>query len=318
MAVMSICVVSNDMMTRRTRIAFLLLFFEIAISAACECAGNIMQTMGAGTRVAHIAVKAVELSVVPFISVAACSIFERTRLVRVLLVMACANALLEMTSAVTGVVYFVDEANIYHHGALYGVYVAVYLVSFAAVIFEALRYTSRYQYRSLGFIVAIFLFMLAGFAATVAIGTLQVDFIVTAFAAIMVYILNGDLMQQTDPLTNLLNRRGYENYIARQQEESVILFFDVDYFKRINDQYGHAFGDRCLKSVSSAILTCYRPYGRCFRIGGDEFCVVMTKGTERVPEINSSFYRTLEGMREGEGCLPYVSVGYVYFEPHEQ
>ena len=50
---------------------------------------------------------------------------------------------------------------------------------------------------------------------------------------------------------------------------------DINNFKQINDALGHANGDKVLKIISKLILKSYSKYGYCYRIGGDEFCVVL-------------------------------------------
>ena len=80
-----------------------------------------------------------------------------------------------------------------------------------------------------------------------------------------------------DALTGLLNRSAY-NIMSRDIElgHTALLLVDVDKFKSINDTYGHAVGDRLLKKVADMLQTSFRSVDMIFRIGGDEFVVIMT------------------------------------------
>lgn len=85
--------------------------------------------------------------------------------------------------------------------------------------------------------------MITGIVIQLADNSLKVDYFTIAMASIMLYVLTLEMINQTDELTELLNRRGFENYITHLEQKCVILFFDVDRFKAIKDTYGHAFGD---------------------------------------------------------------------------
>lgn len=78
-----------------------------------------------------------------------------------------------------------------------------------------------------------------------------------------------------DPLTGLLNRRGFFNLIARRAgRELALLVLDVDDFKTINDAWGHAAGDAVLRRIGTEL--CHlTPSGEVARLGGDEFAVVV-------------------------------------------
>jgi diguanylate cyclase (GGDEF)-like protein len=82
----------------------------------------------------------------------------------------------------------------------------------------------------------------------------------------------------TDPLTGLLNRRGFyqtvENLLLRGERSDsawVLLYLDLDGFKRVNDSLGHDAGDRVLRWVSEQLKACLRPFDILARMGGDEF-----------------------------------------------
>ena len=87
----------------------------------------------------------------------------------------------------------------------------------------------------------------------------------------------------TDQLTNLYNRRHFEELfdlqIKKAKEEDLevkVILFDIDYFKRLNDTYGHIKGDEALKAVSKCIKkTCKRKTDFAFRVGGEEFVILV-------------------------------------------
>ncbi|MGQ3676523.1 diguanylate cyclase domain-containing protein [Xanthobacter sp. TB0139] len=84
----------------------------------------------------------------------------------------------------------------------------------------------------------------------------------------------------TDDLTGLLNRRGFEaraRASMRRGTPFLLAFLDVDGLKKVNDQQGHAQGDALLKDVAEAIRTSFRESDIIARMGGDEFCVLMTR-----------------------------------------
>lgn len=84
---------------------------------------------------------------------------------------------------------------------------------------------------------------------------------------------------ERDPLTNLYNKTVIESRINKKLNASegwlvgVFMMLDVDYFKNINDTYGHPFGDHILSSVAGVLTHCFRDSDLLGRIGGDEFCV---------------------------------------------
>jgi diguanylate cyclase (GGDEF)-like protein len=85
-----------------------------------------------------------------------------------------------------------------------------------------------------------------------------------------------------DPLTGLGNHRAFQEEVLRQVEEArrydgnvSLLLIDIDDLKRVNDERGHAAGDELLSSIGRLILASIRRADRAFRVGGDEFVVLM-------------------------------------------
>ena len=80
-----------------------------------------------------------------------------------------------------------------------------------------------------------------------------------------------------DPLTGLDNRRTLPAVLRNVQPRgAILLFFDIDDFKSINDLHGHQAGDECLKQFAAALRDGFRPSDAVLRYGGDEFLVIVT------------------------------------------
>ena len=91
-------------------------------------------------------------------------------------------------------------------------------------------------------------------------------------------------MSVTDPLTGLYNRRHFEDNLEREFLRAVrydnnlsFAIIDVDFFKKVNDTYGHSCGDYVLKEVAYLILQTIRKTDMVFRYGGEEFAVIITE-----------------------------------------
>ncbi|WP_153505864.1 GGDEF domain-containing protein [Cumulibacter manganitolerans] len=92
----------------------------------------------------------------------------------------------------------------------------------------------------------------------------------------------AELAASTDPLTGLLNRRGWEAYLedaaARATtygDLSAVVVIDLDGLKRVNDERGHAAGDAFLQQAAEALSGCRQDGDQVARIGGDEFTVLV-------------------------------------------
>ena len=92
-----------------------------------------------------------------------------------------------------------------------------------------------------------------------------------------------------------------------------VVLFDVDKFKMINDSYGHLYGDECLKSIAECIRKAFFSVGKCFRLGGDEFCMIAeASDPEVLQKALERFLQELAILRRSDSRLPMVSFGFAY------
>jgi diguanylate cyclase (GGDEF)-like protein len=113
-----------------------------------------------------------------------------------------------------------------------------------------------------------------------------------------------------DPLTGLANRRALPEVLRSVQPEgAVLIFFDLNDFKKINDEHGHQAGDECLRRFADALMQCFRPSDAVVRYGGDEFLVVARGVSETAAYERADSVRTRVA-NVGGGVLPIrFSVG---------
>jgi len=91
-----------------------------------------------------------------------------------------------------------------------------------------------------------------------------------------------------DPLTNLLNRRSFVQHLDAEVARSrrytrplALVIFDLDELKTLNDTQGHAAGDEAIKRVADVLRATIRVGDNAFRIGGDEFAVILAEANDR-------------------------------------
>lgn len=106
----------------------------------------------------------------------------------------------------------------------------------------------------------------------------------------------------TDPLTGLGNRRALEASIPRG--DYALIAVDVDLFKRVNDEFGHAAGDRVLLEVARVLSRFVRERDAIYRLGGDEFLIVLPGASRQAAVRIADRVRATLHERDLEGLAP--------------
>lgn len=119
-------------------------------------------------------------------------------------------------------------------------------------------------------------------------------------------------LSMIDVLTNLLNRRHFESAFKKEQAKAKrfgspvsIAFIDIDYFKKINDNYGHGVGDTVIKHVSVVMQQYLREGNILARFGGDEFVVLFPSTNAR--EAVEAMERVRKAIETIPACMKVVN-----------
>jgi two-component system, cell cycle response regulator len=128
-------------------------------------------------------------------------------------------------------------------------------------------------------------------------------------------ITRGHEEARTDPLTGLRNRRSLMDDLAADlaratpAEPFALVLFDLDGFKEYNDAFGHPAGDGLLVRLGMRLADAVRGHGRAYRLGGDEFCVLLRPGPAGVEPVALACVAALT--EHGEGFEVTTSHGAV-------
>jgi diguanylate cyclase (GGDEF)-like protein len=171
----------------------------------------------------------------------------------------------------------------------------------------ALRRDEARANRTISIAVAVGLLLLACFGAIVVRYGRRLD---TARAAEVERLAE---MAITDPLTGLRNHRAFQEDVARELQvvartgvPLALVIFDVDDLKAVNDAHGHQAGDECLQALADAIRATGRGADVAYRVGGDEFAVILPDA--RAWGALEFAQRLREATQSGEcGAVPFTA-----------
>ena len=127
-----------------------------------------------------------------------------------------------------------------------------------------------------GLIVISYLLFLGGRWVPVAPPLLALT--TSSMMSVMIHTQQLQKLASSDGLTQIANRRYFDQYLAQkltEQKKLSLILCDVDYFKLYNDTYGHQAGDVCLQQVANALRNSVRQFDLVARYGGEEFVVVL-------------------------------------------
>lgn len=197
--------------------------------------------------------------------------------------------------------FFYYENGVYRRGPLYMprgfIHVALCLavMAYVFVFREGIIRSYRLPIITFPLIIAV-----GGFLQ-VAMFSINLEYAATIFACmiLLIYVQRRDI--NLDYLTGVVNRRGIDmamrNAISQSQEHDfAAIMIDVDFFKTINDKFGHKAGDEVLESIADVLRGSFDDNDIVGRFGGDEFCVITRINNDR--ELNEKIENLKESIAD--------------------
>lgn len=312
----SLLILRNRTVSRQARKAF----FWVTIILMCITLIDWFIYITDGSRpelaILHTLLVTATFIVVPAIPVVIANVLLPERHVQWIMLLLLANAALQLANIFGGFIFWVDETNTYHRGFLYILYMAIYTFTALYLVIESIRAARAFQAGFFTGIFGILVCMFAGVIIQIVDSNVRMTWPAVSMAVVLYFMFYSDMILRSDALTKLLNRRSFDDALAKPPLPCVIVIIDVNDFKSVNDTYGHSFGDECLQRVAVGIRRYFGSSGYCYRTGGDEFAVIMTKRLDEVEAIANELREAGVRAREEDDRIPTVSVGYATASEH--
>lgn len=231
------------------------------------------------------------------------------------------NAGLSISSLWTGLIFSVTAANVYFRGPLFILQFALsllYFLSFLALEFSKAR---RFQVDDTICFIVNFVVMLTAICMQFRHADLILVWSSVSVCLMFYYIAHLHQNLRRDTLTNLFNRHMYERDLTyfNKKHSVTIINIDVNDFKEINDNSGHYYGDEVLQKAAELLQNHFAPYGYTYRVGGDEFCVILDK---KLPVTIAAAFTALEEElipeKKKMGMSKLLSYGYFFYNHKEE
>ena len=305
---------TNRLITREDKRAALIACLTITLPMLAEWVSILLDGAPAELRSVHVTAKLLELILAPAIGVAVAFAYGDAKHPELALTLVAAHAVFQCLALGFEWVFRVDAENGWQRQELFLIYALVFVLSVAYAFSSVVIGGKAYQIGVDAMLVLTLLLVTAGVWFMLVFPDIRITYLCIALSNLLLYIRHYKIMLQVDAVTGLLNRRCYDVNITDMGSRSVIVLLDIDQFKRVNDTYGHSVGDLCLRSVAQELTAVYGRYGLCYRIGGDEFCVVLHDGLEKLPMLSQLFLARIQRLRERDSRMSGVSMGYAYYD----
>ena len=272
-------------------------------------------------RIASMIVNALGFSLCAFIPLVLSSVLrENISRHKIIFLPAIVNLIFSLASPWTGWIFVISEDNHYSRGPLYHVFIIAYIAAMLILFYSWQLEMRQYVRQKQTFLIVLLLQFLVWSTIQVLIPSIHCNWHSVTLLLMLYYVFVREQQYKYDAVTNMLNRQAFDRELDRLEKcgHAGVILFDVDNFKKINDTYGHLQGVRCLEKIAGIICESFCELGGCFRIGGDEFCVLTeVQGVDDIHQALGLMLSRIEEARKADPTIPMVSYGFSPYSADE-
>ena len=313
LGIMCVLTKCNEMLSLKQKYWLIATFALISVISLLEMTTVIVEDAPAKFRWLSIVTNCLGFGLSPAVPICLSFSLKENRANKTLIIAELVYMALLAISIPFGAIFYVDADNHYMRGDFFELYVAAYYISTIYLLVSTVKVAGKYQNRGRNSVFLIVAFLLLCTMIQVAFPKMHTAWFCVSLLAIVYSVYCNIMWQQLDGLTGLLNQNSYLNKTVSLNRDMILMVFDIDDFKQINDNCGHSAGDRCLKETAACIKKAYSRDGLCYRIGGDEFCVLLNVNADK-EKCDEALVDELNERRKLFDSLPYVSFGSAPFK----
>ncbi len=294
---LSIDVGKNTILNKSDIKWFRLTFILVALGAACECIGVLMDKYGGYPPSAHKLITFIEFSVSPYLPVCLARSCGMKRTLKPMSITMLVNAVLIASSTISGKIFYIDEFGSFQRGDDYWIYLFFCGIGMLYILFVFILIGIRAKLRNLINVIIIALILIVGQAANIIDGNINSGYFSICITAALLYIFIQNMfrhiMMETiniekdisshDALTKVLSRISYDSKVKEfdrkiRENPNEVKFAlcecDLNNLKLVNDTFGHESGDNYIINCCKLICDIFK-HSPVYRVGGDEFVAIL-------------------------------------------
>ncbi len=333
LVILMLFVIKSKEIEKNNKTVFLMTYVTIILAMGAEWLSLYLNGAPQSTRILHAFAKSADYILTPIAGVLFIHQVSRTRSAKLItIVIVAVNTALQVVSAFTGWVFYIDRNNYYAYGKWHNAYVVLYFVLIAIVAIEFLAYSRKFKRPNRLLLYAIIFLTSLGIGFQELINDeIRTSYLSLTLGSIMLFIHYMGFNQQkkedvmdrqkklleTDSMTGAKSRHSYSMKITKLRkmeslpEDMVIFLFDLDGLKAINDTLGHTAGDEAICGAAGCIMESTWMYGDCYRTGGDEYVAILQMERKLIPQMRKMLEEEFASWRGWLVENIHVSYGWV-------
>ena len=308
----------NIVISKESSQDFLTIIFLVMVIIVTEVMESALEVTSLDAQMAMLVLNVVGFIITPIIPILMSDLYNG-RIVKkstYVWIPVVINTVLCLTTPFTGWIFSVAEDNKYSRGPYFFVFVLTSAYSFFLFVRANYRYAKNFTAGDHIYLNGLYMMVVLGNVVQLIAPDVQVIWTCVSISLVLFYIFLRELQFKYDPLTGLLNRQAFQRAMQelKNVQEVSVLVFDLNCLKMINDTYGHVIGDAYITKSSTILSEVFKEVGTCYRVGGDEFCILSKECNE--PKIKSA----LRDMEEQVERIDYkwkdsfhIAHGYAFY-----
>lgn len=214
-------------------------------------------------------------------------------------------------------VFYIDEFNNYSRGKGFFVYTIFYIIGLVYFFIENIRLSIKFWHSNSLILLLNFLFIMGGTTIQILHPQIQVTWLCVVISIVIYYIYHNSLYEQLDSQTYFMNYNSFQKQVESQKKEVVIVIAEIDNYSKLKLNYNRSQLDEIILNVSREFNYYFKKYGRCYRIGSEEFCVIISNKLLNFDELIKEFFIKYVGANYKMQEMPLISLGYATKYPKQ-
>lgn len=198
------------------------------------------------------------------------------------------NAFLTFSSLWNGELFVISEENEYIRGRFFYAFCMLCVLGYLFFLYACYRKSQLYDRAEKVYLIMAGFILLYAFTVQVRYKETHIIWLSVAISFVLYYIFLREVQLNFDDTTLVRSRASYQRDVLDKIQKGSygIVIMDINDLKEVNDSMGHLEGDGYIRLVANLIRNSFKEIGTIYRIGGDEFCVIVPE--EKVGEIEGA------------------------------